>query len=191
MTHREFIHPYYFEKLNRQDLTDIQQYISKLSDSDYKLNEFDHYDGHDDKHYDKYRSCEIHYPKKSSVLFRIGKKHFYAINKKFYRYDLRNIFEFQLIRYYEGGNYNWHCDYGISPKRGIVRKLSMSMQLTDPSEYEGGELQLVDYQNHTNMVPNDLGTVIIFDSKLPHKVWPVTWGKRIALVGWASGPPLK
>ena len=191
MTHREFIHPYYFEKLNRQDLTDIQQYISKLSDSDYKLNEFDHYDGHDDKHYDKYRSCEIHYPKKSSVLFRIGKKYFYAINKKFYRYDLRNIFEFQLIRYYEGGNYNWHCDYGISPKRGIVRKLSMSMQLTDPSEYEGGELQLVDYQNHTNMVPNDLGTVIIFDSKLPHKVWPVTWGKRIALVGWASGPPLK
>ena len=70
MTHREFIHPYYFEKLNRQDLTDIQQYISKLSDSDYKLNEFDHYDGHEDKNYDKYRSCEIHYPKRSSEIGR-------------------------------------------------------------------------------------------------------------------------
>ena len=191
MTHREFIHPYYFEKLNRQDLTDIQQYISKLSDSDYKLNEFDHYDGHEDKSYGKYRSCEIHYPKRSSALFRISKKHLYAINKEFYKYDLRNIFEVQLIKYYEGGNYNWHCDYGISPKRGIVRKLSISMQLTDPSEYEGGELQLVDYGNHTNMVPNDLGTVVVFDSKLPHKVWPVTWGKRIALVGWANGPRLR
>ncbi len=188
MSHREFIYPYYFEKLNKQDLKDIHQYISNLSDSDYELSEFDHYDGHEDKHYDKYRSCMIHYPNRHSILSRIGKKYFYATNKKYYRYDLRNIFEFQLIKYDVGGNYNWHCDYGISPKKGIIRKLSMTMQLTNPSEYEGGELQLADYQNHINLVPNDLGTVAIFDSKLPHKVWPVTWGKRISLVGWANGP---
>ncbi len=191
MSHYEFIEPYYFEKLSNQDLKDIGEYISKLSDSDYKLDEFDHYDGYEDKTYEKYRSCEVHYPDKSSILFRLGKKFFHTINKRFYRYDLRNNFEFQLIRYYKGGNYNWHCDYGVSQKKGIVRKLSMSIQLTPPEEYEGGELQVVDYGNHTIMIPGDLGTVIVFDSKLPHKVWPVTWGKRISLVGWANGPRLR
>ena len=188
MYHREFIEPYYLEKLNRGELREIQKYISNLSDSDYKHNEFEHYDGFEEKQYDKYRSCEIHYPKDSSILSRVGRKYFQYLNNQFYRYDLKNLFEFQLIKYYVGGNYNWHCDYGIAPKRGMSRKLSMSIQLTIPEEYEGGELQLVDYANHTLMIPGDLGTVIVFDSKLPHKVWPVVWGQRISLVGWANGP---
>ena len=191
MYHREFIEPYYLEKLNRGELREIQKYISNLSDSDYKHNEFEHYDGFEEKQYDKYRSCEIHYPKDSSILSRVGRKYFQYLNNQFYRYDLKNLFEFQLIKYYVGGNYNWHCDYGIAPKRGMSRKLSMSIQLTIPEEYEGGELQLVDYANHTLMIPGDLGTVIVFDSKLPHKVWPVVWGQRISLVGWANGPRLR
>jgi PKHD-type hydroxylase len=52
-------------------------------------------------------------------------------------------------------------------------------------------LQLIDYGNHTIDVSRKLGTVVVFDSKLPHKVWPVTFGKRLALVGWASGPRLR
>ena len=191
MYHREFIEPYYLEKLNKGELREIQKYISNLSDSDYKHNEFEHYDGFEEKQYDKYRSCEIHYPKDSSILSRVGRKYFQYLNNQFYRYDLKNLFEFQLIKYYVGGNYNWHCDYGIAPKRGMSRKLSMSIQLTPPEEYHGGELQIVDYANHTLMIPGDMGTVIVFDSKLPHKVWPVTWGQRISLVGWANGPRLR
>ena len=191
MYHREFIEPYYLEKLNRGELREIQKYISNLSDSDYKHNEFEHYDGFEEKQYDKYRSCEIHYPKDSSILSRVGRKYFQYLNNQFYRYDLKNLFEFQLIKYYVGGNYNWHCDYGIAPKRGMSRKLSMSIQLTPPEEYEGGELQVVDYANHTLMIPGEIGTVIVFDSKLPHKVWPVVWGQRISLVGWANGPRLR
>ena len=191
MYHREFIEPYYLEKLNRGELREIQKYISNLSDSDYKHNEFEHYDGFEEKQYDKYRSCEIHYPKDSSILSRVGRKYFQYLNNQFYRYDLKNIFEFQLIKYYVGGNYNWHCDYGIAPKRGMSRKLSMSIQLTPPEEYHGGELQVVDYANHTLMIPGDIGTIIVFDSKLPHKVWPVVWGQRISLVGWANGPRLR
>ena len=191
MYHREFIEPYYLEKLNRGELREIQKYISNLSDSDYKHNEFEHYDGFEEKQYDKYRSCEIHYPKDSSILSRVGRKYFQYLNNQFYRYDLKNLFEFQLIKYYVGGNYNWHCDYGIAPKRGMSRKLSMSIQLTPPEEYHGGELHIVDYANHTLMIPGDMGTVIVFDSKLPHKVWPVVWGQRISLVGWANGPRLR
>ena len=185
MLNHEFIRPFYLENLNLSELQEIQEYIFNLKDKDFIHNQipFDK-----DNHY---RSCEIHYPKNSSVFFRIGKRIFRDINKRFYRYDLRNVYEFQLIKYYEGGNYNWHCDYGVSPRKGIVRKLSMSIQLSSQDDYEGGELQLIDYGNHTIDVSRKLGTVVVFDSKLPHKVWPVTFGKRLALVGWASGPRLR
>ena len=191
MYHREYINPYYLEKLNKVELRQLEEYISNLSDSDYSLSEFEHYDGFEDKTYDKYRSCMVHYPKDSSIISRVEKNYFKSLNNQFYRYDLKNHFEFQLVKYDVGGNYNWHCDYGIAPKRGLSRKLSMSIQLTSPEEYHGGELQVVDYGNHTLMIPGDLGTVIVFDSKLPHKVWPVVWGQRISLVGWANGPRLR
>ncbi len=191
MYHREYINPYYLEKLTDKELKQFQQYISDLSDNDYSLSEFEHYDGFEDKIYDKYRSCMVHYPKDSSIISRIGRNYFHSLNNQFWHYDLKNHFEFQLIKYDIGGNYNWHCDYGIAPKRGLSRKLSMSIQLTPPEEYHGGELQVVDYGNHTLTIPGDLGTVIVFDSKLPHKVWPVVWGKRISLVGWANGPRLR
>jgi len=201
-----FIYPFYYEKLDNEDLKEIQEYISNLSDDDYNHNEFEHDD------IKQYRSCEIHYPKTSdfslfdvfnsmlnvkqsdsdeNLLYKIGKKIICSVNDRYYQYDLDDVFEFQLIKYYEGGNYNWHCDYGISMRTDVVRKLSMTMQLSDPRDYEGGELQLVDYSNRKQMMDKHQGTVIVFDSKLPHKVWPVTWGKRIALVGWASGPPLR
>lgn len=185
MFNEEFIRPFYLDNLNSQELQEIQDYISNLKDTDYKHNEIKY------EEFNNYRSCEIHYPSSSSAFFRIGKRIFQSINKQYYQYDLRNVYEFQLIKYYEGGNYNWHCDYGVSPRKGVVRKLSMSIQLSSPNDYEGGELQLIDYGNHTINFSNSLGAVIVFDAKLPHKVWPVTFGKRIALVGWASGPKLR
>ena len=188
---REFIEPYYLEKLNNKELTEIQYYISKLSDSDYNFNEsteFSHYDGYDDKNYEKYRSCRIHYPQDDTILPCIGKYYFRSLNDKFWKYDLEDVFEFQLIKYDIGGNYNWHCDYGIAERPGLIRKLSMSIQLTQPQVYAGGELSVVNYANRTLNIPTDLGTVVVFDSKLPHKVWPVTWGQRLSLVGWANGP---
>ena len=191
MPRHEFVHPYYYDQLNNKDLIEIQEYISTLSDKDYKHNHIRHYDGDQDKVYEDYRSCEIHYPKKSSVFFRVGKKIFNNINKKYYRYDLRDVIEFQLIKYHIGGNYNWHIDYGVAPDRRFVRKLSMTIQLSDPSNYEGGELQLVNYANNLVMMEKYLGRVLVFDAKIPHKVWPVTWGQRISLVGWANGPRLR
>ena len=190
-----FIHPYYYEQLDNTDLEEIREYISNLSEDDYKHNEFDYYDSVDDQNHKKYRHCEIHYPKTSpeseNLLYRIGKKIIRSLNERNYQYDLDDVFEFQLIKYYEGGNYNWHCDYGSSPRIDVVRKLSMTMQLSDPKDYEGGELHVVDYSNRVTTMEKYMGRVLVFDSKLPHKVHPVTSGKRIALVGWASGPQLR
>lgn len=191
MFNEEFIRPYYLLQLEAKDLIEIKDYISNLKESDFTHNRIKFTDQHSNEHFEDYRSCEIHYPKSSSIFFKVGKKIFQTINKKYYQYDLRNIYEFQLIKYYEGGNYNWHCDYGISPQKRIVRKLSLSIQLSNSKSYEGGELQLIDYSNHTITIPTDLGTIAVFDSKLPHKVHPVTFGERISLVGWSSGPKLR
>ena len=188
---REFIQPYYLKTLERDEYNKVQEYISHLSDSDYKFSkstEFSHYDGYEDRTIEKYRSCRIHYPKNSSVLSSIGRNYFRSLNDKFWKYDLEDVFEFQLIKYNIGGNYNWHCDYGTAERPGLIRKLSMSIQLSPPENYDGGELSVVDYSNRTINIPTNLGTVIVFDSKLPHKVWPVTWGQRLSLVGWANGP---
>ena len=47
----------------------------------------------------------------------------------------------------------------------------MSVHLTDPKEYEGGELNLINYSNYPIMVNNNLGSTIVFDSRIPHKVF--------------------
>ena len=187
----EFIKPFYIETLHESVYLEIREYISNLSDSDYKFNErteFSHYDGYQKKTIEKYRSCRIHYPKDNTILPSVGRHYFHYLNGKHWQYDLADVFEFQLIKYDIGGNYNWHCDYGTAERPGLIRKLSMSIQLTPPENYDGGELQVVDYSNRTINIPTDLGTVVVFDSKLPHKVCPVTWGQRISLVGWANGP---
>ena len=80
MYYREYINPYYLEKLDYKELTQFQEYISNLSDSDYSLSEFKHYDGYEDKTYDKYRSCMVHYPNNSSIISRIGRNYFHSLN---------------------------------------------------------------------------------------------------------------
>jgi PKHD-type hydroxylase len=62
--------------------------------------------------------------------------------------------------------------------------------LSDPEEYEGGELLL-----KTSAFPiktlNKKGTIIFFPSYVLHEVTPVTKGTRKTLVGWVLGPNFK
>jgi PKHD-type hydroxylase len=71
-----------------------------------------------------------------------------------------------------------------------VRKLSFSVMLTDPEEYEGGEL-LLKIDSFPITPPNKKGTVIFFPSYVLHEVTPVTKGTRKTLVGWVLGPKFR
>lgn len=86
-----------------------------------------------------------------------------------------------------GGFYDWHCDHGSGVSS--LRRLSLSTQLSDPSEYVGGELQLK-YNRDTITAPKTQGTVVAFPSYMLHRVMPVTKGVRYSLVNWISGPPI-
>ena len=114
-----------------------------------------------------------------------------SLNAQYYRFDLTGFGEqLQLTNYEqsEQGMYGWHVDYGgkISPSR----KLSLVLQLTDPSQYEGGNLQVLT-SGQPLTVRKQRGLVAAFPSYVLHQVTPVTSGSRQSLVAWVSGPAFK
>lgn len=111
-------------------------------------------------------------------------------NGNFYHFKLTEIAEqIQYTVYNEEylGHYDWHIDMGPGQTKEN-RKLSLVLQLSNPSEYEGGELQIkTGYGELT--APKEKGTLILFPSYLLHRVTPVTKGTRRSLVLWITGPP--
>jgi PKHD-type hydroxylase len=112
-----------------------------------------------------------------------------TLNSESFNFDLMGFGEpLQLTNYNESDNgmYGWHQDYGNK----ISRKLSMTVQLTDASEYEGGNLQIM-----TTGIPNNVrkqrGLIAVFPSYVLHQVEPVTKGSRQSLVAWISGVPFR
>ena len=110
------------------------------------------------------------------------------INEEFYKFNLTDVEIFQYTVYGEGQFYGKHLDLGHELNAGnIQRKLSFSIQLSDPSEYEGGDL--IAYLTKDSLTSNkEKGTLIFFPSFTLHEVTPVTKGTRKSLVGWISGP---
>lgn len=114
-----------------------------------------------------------------------------SLNAQYYRFDLTGFGEpLQLTNYDQSDNgmYGWHVDYGgkIAPSR----KLSLVIQLTDPSQYEGGNLQVLAGGQPLN-VRKQKGLVAAFPSYVLHQVTPVTSGSRQSLVAWITGPAFK
>lgn len=110
-------------------------------------------------------------------------------NQQRYHFDLRGIYEpLQLASYGEGDFFDWHLDFGVGASS--VRKLSLSVQLSEPDEYEGGDLEFK-INNKTVKAPRERGNVIIFPSFIMHRVSPITKGQRKSIVGWISGPPYR
>lgn len=68
------------------------------------------------------------------------------------------------------------------------RKLTVIVQLSDESDYTGGDINLYDDSLNPNVLPKEKGTIIVFKSFLPHSVSEVTSGVRYSLCGWIMGP---
>jgi len=119
-------------------------------------------------------------------------KHYADLANENFKFDLNGIFQnvMQYTVYKEGGRFDWHVD-GIEPSEdGDIRKLAFSIQLSDESEYEGGELEFLDGPEKFT-APKRKGTIIFFDPRITHRVRKVKSGTRRALVGWIGGPRWK
>tara|TARA_R100000781_G_scaffold10968_1_gene10182 strand:+ start:394 stop:987 length:594 start_codon:yes stop_codon:yes gene_type:complete len=111
------------------------------------------------------------------------------LNKRFFNFDIFGLYEgFQFTNYKApSGRYGKHVDKMYN---GVIRKLSGSIQLTDPKKYEGGELYL--YENEKGeLMRQKQGTLILFPSYTLHEVKPVTKGERNSLVFWVTGKQFK
>jgi PKHD-type hydroxylase len=123
----------------------------------------------------------------------------HKLNLQYYGYQV-NAFDsrqVQYIRYEEGQFFNWHVDEGrgtVDPltlqRNQNLRKLSFSLQLSNSDDYEGGDLVFQDFATgEKTSATRQKGSLIVFDSRVRHKVTPVTKGTRYALVGWLVGDP--
>lgn len=111
------------------------------------------------------------------------------VNFQYYRYNLSTIAGRMQLANYKAknkGKYDWHLDTGLES----MRKLSFILQLSDPEEYKGGEVQIKVGPEAENPLPNSRGDMIIFPSHTLHRVKPVTAGERQSLVAWVTGPGL-
>jgi PKHD-type hydroxylase len=112
----------------------------------------------------------------------------------------------QFTKYSKNQFYGWHCDSFLKPYdhkndqnfNGKIRKLSVTVSLSDPKDYKGGELEF-DLRNRENGKPHIVkckeimpkGSIVVFPSHVWHRVKPVTKGTRHSLVIWNLGYPFK
>ena len=118
----------------------------------------------------------------------------------------------QFTKYDKGQYYEWHADghpnpYAATPNRseneiGKIRKLSVTVSLNDPAEYDGGNLEFsfrnnIDFDEnrdaaiHTCTEIRPKGSIVVFPSFVWHRVTPVTRGTRYSLVMWNLGHPFR
>ena len=111
-------------------------------------------------------------------------------NQKMWKFDLSTMNEsIQYTEYYgsQEGGYDWHMDCGIEIQN--QRKISVTVQLSDSNEYEGGDLQFNIGKEMT--APSQKGAAILFPSFYLHRVTPVTSGIRKSFVLWVGGEPYR
>tara|TARA_R100000935_G_scaffold23697_1_gene43105 strand:+ start:998 stop:1624 length:627 start_codon:yes stop_codon:yes gene_type:complete len=124
-----------------------------------------------------------------------------------WNFDWNHSESCQFTKYKKGQYYDWHCDswdrpyqkQGDPTTHGKIRKLSVTVTLSNPKEYKGGELEF-DFRNNdpdkksnirkcTEILPK--GSLVVFPSFIWHRVCPVKSGERNSLVIWNLGYPFK
>lgn len=133
----------------------------------------------------KTRLCWI--PERESITLFLFTHGLIANHKAAWGFDIETSEKTQIGEYLIGGHYDWHRDEEFFNKeKGNHRKVSVVMQLSNPDDYEGGDL-ILDYSQQIR-ASRERGSIVAFPSELMHKVTPVTRGVRYSATLWLSGP---
>ncbi len=123
-----------------------------------------------------------------------------TVNDEVYGFRLTEIEPLQLGSYGPGGRFSVHADFGFLH---ATRQLTVAIQLSDPSTYDGGDLTFVrptyeltthgqaraDWSEPSGTAGRGQGDATVFPAFLPHLVTPITRGIRHSLVAWVRGEP--
>ena len=103
--------------------------------------------------------------------------------------DVTHLPSLQFTEYADvGHHYHTHHDINWNREDGRHRKISITVQLSDPEDYTGGEFRFNNTENPDKTATMKKGTILAFHSYLDHMVAPIESGSRTSLVGWAEGP---
>jgi PKHD-type hydroxylase len=159
--------------------------IHKLAD-DYEYREGEIFSGV----VDKYRRSKVKWLKYNDKSEWLYKKVFNLANianDKCFNFQIHyaeDAFQYTLYEAENAGKYDWHLDIGTGTSS--LRKLSAVVLLTDPSEFEGGELEVF-ISKSPRKVPLKKGSIVFFPSFFLHRVTELTKGTRQTLVLWIGG----
>ena len=123
-------------------------------------------------------------------MYRDIEKTMLQANNNHFGFEGMQLTEYgQFTHYLPSGFYDWHMDNDVQGKhQPPVRKISMTLLLSDPATFEGGELE---FMQKDKIAKLKQGQAIFFSSWLQHRVKPVTKGERYSLVMWFGGPSFK
>lgn len=130
-----------------------------------------------------YRNSESAWlePGHDRELYRLIQGLFESINSKRFRFSIYGMEPLQVIKYLPGAFFAEHFDIGVGDP--AKRKISLLVQLSEPGDYEGGDVVLGSYMT----MPKVRGTGCAFPSWLAHRVETVESGVRYSLAAWAKG----
>ena len=115
----------------------------------------------------------------------------HLLNMRHFKLQLGKRIEWQLTHYTHenSGVYHSHMDSNLNtPFEKEIRKVSMTLQLSRPGEYLGGDFHFTAAGRPDAALARQVGSLLVFPSFVVHEVTPVTQGERWSLVAWFSGP---
>lgn len=128
------------------------------------------------------------FPNELDWAYRILTDAIIDLNNKYFNFDIFGFAEgLQFTVYKKNQKYDRHFDRCYQT---MVRKLSVSVQLSEPEKYKGGDLII--YEGAQEIIAKKfIGSITVFPSFMEHEVRPVTSGTRYSLVGWITGKDFK
>jgi PKHD-type hydroxylase len=177
---------WYKEGFNKEELNKIYEGVAKLPFNDATV-----FGSDNPEVLKQIRSSSVKWiPKNEEWMWLYEKLMSYAstANNEVWKFNLISAQELiQYTEYYDSaeGHYDWHQDIG--PGIGSQRKVSITVQLSEPDEYEGGDLEMWSGGNHVAVAERGAGVVFIFPSYMMHRVTKVTKGTRRSFVLWVGG----
>ena len=136
---------------------------------------------------------------KAVPIYQVIRRWMEITNNNYFGFDAAYLPMFsergQYAEYNKGDFYNWHMDSNIEMEAmPAVRKISMTLLLNDPEDFEGGDLEIFSGEtldSKKNKYKLKRGYAVFFASFLLHRVIPVIKGNRKSLVMWFGGTPLR
>jgi PKHD-type hydroxylase len=177
---------WYKEGFTKEELNKIYEGVAKLPFNDATV-----FGSDNPEVLKQIRSSSVKWiPKNDEWMWLYEKLMSYAsaANNEVWKFNLISAQELiQYTEYYDTaeGHYDWHQDIG--PGIGSQRKVSITVQLSEADEYEGGDLEMWSGGNHVAVAERGAGVVFIFPSYMMHRVTKVTKGTRRSFVLWVGG----